>query len=261
MSIQNQSDCQNAPGTVEDIIRAIEEKTADGDYIFRGESQCYEKVCSGLYRELRAVKVKYSDIVSIQAEIVEDAKIYIGGKDDLEILTELQHYGGKTNLIDFTTNYKIALFFSCYGHPDKRGRIIILRKTDKVKRMLKYPLGSVKRAIDQESVFLHPSEGFIKPDDDAIVNIPKDLKLLILEHLRESTGRGISPQTIYNDIHGFIRSQNYYWMAYREFYEGLIWKDKGDEAKVPSDKQKMYIKSVNHYTKALEHDLQQACCL
>ena len=31
---------------------------------------------------------------------------------DFEILTEIQHYGGKTNLIDFTTDYFIALFFA-----------------------------------------------------------------------------------------------------------------------------------------------------
>ena len=36
---------------------------------------------------------------------------------DFEILTELQHYGGKTNLIDFTTDYLIALFFACDGSP------------------------------------------------------------------------------------------------------------------------------------------------
>ena len=258
MSTQNQSDCQNALGTVEDIIRAIEKKTADGDYIFRGESQCYEKVCSGLYRELRAVKVNYSDIADVQTEIVRDAKTYTDKTDDFAILAELQHYGGKTNLIDFTTNYKVALFFSCYGHPDKPGRVIILQKTETVKKMLKYPRNSVKRAVDQDSVFIQPPNGFIEPDNEDIINIPKDLKLLILDHLRGCPDREISPKTIYNDIHGFIRSQNYYWMAYREFYEGLIWKDKGDEAKVPSDKQKIYIKSVNHYTKALEHDLQQA---
>ena len=257
MSIQNQPDLKNAPCTVEDIIRAIEKKTADGDYIFRGESQCHDKVSSGLYRELKAVKAKYSDIANVQSGIAEAARVYIGEKDEFEILTALQHYGGKTNLIDFTTNYKVALFFACYGLPDKHGRLIILQKTDKLKKIIKYPSGSVKRAIDQESVFLQPPDGFIEPDDEDIVNIPKNLKLLILEHLREPTGRGISPQTIYNDIHGFIRSQNYYWLAYREFYEGLTWKDDSDKAKVPEEKQRAYKKAVVHYTKALELDLQQ----
>lgn len=257
MIIQNQSDCQNTPDTVEDIIRAIEKKTTDGDYIFRGESQCYEKVSSNLYRELEAVKIKYSDIADVQAEIAEEGKAYLDETNEFEILSALQHYGGKTNLIDFTTNYNIALFFACYGHPDKPGRVIVLQKTEVVKKMLKYSPDSVKRAVDQESVFIEPLQGFITPNDDDIITIPKELKLLILEHLREHPDREISPKTIYNDIHGFIRTQNAYWMCYRDFYEALTWKDKGDEVKDPEEKQKEYKKAVDHYTKALEHDLQQ----
>ena len=258
MNTKNRFESKNGPQTVEDIIRVIEKKSADGAYIFRGESKCHKKVSSGLYREIETVKVKYSDIADVQAEIVDAAKEYIDEKDKFEILTALQHYGGKTNLIDFTTNFNVALFFACYGHPDKPGRVIILQKTEAVKKMLKYPRGAVKRAIDQDSVFIQPPDGFIEPKNDDIINIPKDLKLLILEHLRECSEREISPKTIYNDIHGFISSQNAYWMSYREFYDGLIWKDKGNEAKDPKEKRKVYKKVVEHYTRALEHDLQQA---
>jgi len=257
MSIHNQSALKNAPCTVEDIIHAMKEKTADGNYIFRGESECHEKVSSGLYRELKAVKVKYSDIVDVQAEIVSSANVYTDETDAFAILTAIQHYGGKTNLIDFTTNYNIALFFACYGHPDKPGRVIILQKTEAVKKMLKYPRGSVRRAIDQDSVFIQPPDGFIEPNNEDIIDIPKDLKLLILEYLQEHAKREISPKTIYNDIHGFISSQNDYWRAYKEFYDGLTWKDEADKAKVPKEKQRAYKKTVAHYTKALELDLQQ----
>ena len=257
MHTKNRSKSKNKPRTVDEIIDEIEERTTDGAYIFRGESQCYEKVSSNLYRELQAVKVKYTDINDVQAEIADAAKAYTNEESAFEILTALQHYGGKTNLIDFTTNYKIALFFSCYGHPDKTGRVIILQKTEAVKKMLKYPQGSVKRAIDQDSVFIQPPDGFIEPDNENIINIPKDLKLLILEYLREHTEREISPKTIYNDIHGFISSQNDYWMAYKGFYEGLSWKDEGDKEKVPEEKQRVYQKTIEHYTKALELDLQQ----
>ena len=44
---------------------------------------------------------------------------------DFEILTEIQHYEGKTNLIDFSTDYFIALFFACDGSPDEDGRVIL----------------------------------------------------------------------------------------------------------------------------------------
>ena len=241
MSTQNQSDLKNAPCTVEDIIRAIEEKTADGDYIFRGESQCHEKISSGLYRELKAVKVKYFDIADVQAEIVRDAKTYTDKTDDFEILTELQHYGGKTNLIDFTTDYKVALFFASSGSSDKHGRVIILQGTEAIKDMIELPQNSVKRATDQKSIFVQPPKGYIERDRYEEILIPKDLKLSMLRHLHE---RKISSETIYNDIHGFITRENTFWMAYRKFDKGLTSQNKED-----------YEDGIEHYTNALEQGL------
>ena len=55
-------------------------------------------------------------------------------KMTLKFLTELQHYGGHTNLIDFTTDNHIALFFACDGSPDKDGRIILLERTEEKNR-------------------------------------------------------------------------------------------------------------------------------
>lgn len=42
--------------------------------------------------------------------MIEAAKDYTHETDPFEILTELQHYGGHTNLIDFTIDNHIALF-------------------------------------------------------------------------------------------------------------------------------------------------------
>ena len=42
---------------------------------------------------------------------------------------ELQHYGGKTTLIDFTQNIYIALFFACNGSFDENGRITLLSRS------------------------------------------------------------------------------------------------------------------------------------
>ena len=255
MDTKNRSESKNKPRTVDEIIDQMKKKVVDGVYIFRGESQCYDEVSSNLYRELKKFKVNYSDIAEVQAKIVDEAKCYTDKIDGFEILTEIQHYGGKTNLIDFTTDYYVALFFACYGNPDKPGRVIILKKNEMVKEMLRFPGNQEHRVTDQKGVFIEPPKGYIELQYD-IVNIPEDLKLLMLEHLREVDD--IRPEIIYNDLHGFISSQNAYWMAYREFFDGLIWKDKGDETKDRKEKQKMYEKAVDHYIKALEHDLQQA---
>ena len=72
-------------------------------------------------------------IVSLNAPQEESDKTI-----DFEILTEIQHYGGQTNLIDFTTDYFIALFFACDGHHDEDGRVI-LQKTEEIQNMMEHP--------------------------------------------------------------------------------------------------------------------------
>ncbi len=238
----------------EEIISKLAQFSAAGDYIYRGESLCYQKVSSTLYRELKGVGLKHLNISDIQSEVVEATKAYTSESKDNEILTMLQHYGGKTNLIDFTTDYYVALFFACYGHPDKAGRVIVLNKNLVANEMLRYPSCKEHRVNDQKELFVEPPKGYIEQQYD-VVSIPKDLKLFILDHLR--IDHGIEPATIYNDIHGFISSQNAYWMAYRGFYDGRSEKDKGDRENKPEEKLKWYKESVTHYTNALENDLQQ----
>ena len=102
------------------------------------------KFPSSLWREYGIGEV---DIEVVQVEMLSAAKKHIGDlpqdvrvdfeafpntvkKDtdeaiNFEILTEIQHYGGETNLIDFTTDYFIALFFACDGHHDEKGRVIL----------------------------------------------------------------------------------------------------------------------------------------
>ena len=122
---------------VRDIIREIEEKSVSGDYIYRGEpehheeSPYYGKICSSLYRQYARIEADEFDIEVVQEEILAEAKAYIHETDDpIEILTQLQHHGGKTNLIDFTTDYLIALFFACDNSASitKDGRLILLKK-------------------------------------------------------------------------------------------------------------------------------------
>ena len=67
----------NQPRTVQDIIRAIEAKSADGGYIYRGERKCYTKVSSNLYREYD-INEEHFDIEVVQKEMLSDAKKHIG---------------------------------------------------------------------------------------------------------------------------------------------------------------------------------------
>ena len=244
---------QKDASRIKRIIKEIEAKSVNGDCIFRGEPECYEKISSNLLRELEAVKMKRSSIKEFQADIVAAAKAYTDKKDEFEILTDIQHYGGKTNLIDFTTDYNVALFFACYGAADRDGRVIVLQETEAIKEMCRRPQTPEIRVRAQRSVFVEPPRGYIEQEYQ-IICIPKDLKLLILQYLRSAYR--ISPITIYKDIHGFIRSQNAYSMAYREFYNGLNWTDEGDDAKELEKKRTSYQEAVESYTNALGYDLQ-----
>lgn len=90
---------QNAPSTVDEILRQMEEKTDAGEYIYRGESKHFEIVSSNLYRVFLQhkdfdVETEQFDIEIVQKGMLEDAKKYLRRTStDCELLVEMQHYG------------------------------------------------------------------------------------------------------------------------------------------------------------------------
>lgn len=285
--MSNQSSTSNdKPQTVEDLIREIEQKSQGGGYIYRGERKLHKehpyngKVSSNLWCEY-GIEGGLFAMELVQKEMLAAAKRHTGDLPqdfrvdviaslktegelteeaiDFEILTEIQHYGGKTNLIDFTTDYFIALFFPCDGRYDEKGRVI-LQKTDEIRSMIAHPRNLRHRVIAQKSVFIRPPRGFIEPHENDIVTIPANLKQQILEHLRDY--HGIFTETIYNDLHGFIRNQDIHGDAYTEFYKGFASQNRADKASTHEEKQMEYEKSIEHYTKAIElkPDFSEAFC-
>ena len=226
---KNQSDIRK-------IISEIEEKSANGAYIYRGEPECYEKISSTLYRQYRHVDVGLFRIEDIQGIELEHAKLFTGETDEIEILTQVQHYGGNTNLIDFTTDYLIALFFACDGFFDKPGRVILLERTNALTDQIICPRNSINRVKDQKSIFVRPPKGYIESDN--IIDIPERLKQPMLKFLQKECG--ISTETMYRDLHGFVKSQHIRWRANREFGKALVC-DKNDD----------YENVILYYTKCL----------
>ena len=260
---------------IKEKIDEIEVKSANGEYIYRGEPERHEepphcgKASSSLWRKF-CIEKEHFDVEVVQREMLNDAKKHAGQlphdyhvdseaslnptEEDpeetinLEILTEIQHYGGETNLIDFTTDYFIALFFACDGVHDKEGRVI-LQETEKIRQMIKRPRNPRHRVIAQKSIFLRPPGGFIQPHEDDLVVIPAHLKPNVLQYLRKY--HGISTETIYNDLHGFIRNQGIHGGAYTQFYRGYAVYDRADKATTSETKQEQYKKSIEHYTNAI----------
>ena len=219
--------------------------------IYRGESKCHKKVSSNLYREYETdIEAENFDIAAVQEEILREAREYTTHEmTDSEVLTELQHHGGKTNLIDFTTDYLVALFFACNGNPDKPGRVILLQNQSGDYEVVKPPR-TITRVGFQKSIFVQSSSGTVDPD--AVVCIPADLKGAMLDYLRKH--HDISTKTIYNDLQGFIENRRTHKSAYTEFYKGLTCQVRGDSARDRAEKQAWYDRAVAHYTEVIRFE-------
>ena len=249
MNTPNTSDTQTDLSRVLEKIIEITTASANGNYIYRGESKCHKKVSSNLYREYeKDVEAEHFDIKVVQEEILREAKEYTTHKmDDLEILTELQHHGGKTNLIDFTTDYLVALFFACDGNRDEPGRVILLQNQSEAYEVVR-PSRTIARAGGQKSIFVQAPSGLVEPD--TVVCIPADLKGPILDYLRNH--HDISTKTIYNDLLGFIKNQSSHKSAYAKFYKGRTCQVHGNLTKNPVEKQEWCGKAIEHYTEAID---------
>ena len=256
MSTQNQSDRQTELNKVLEIIGKIAKMSADGDYIFRGESRGHKKVSSNLYRKLEKTRLLELDVETVQKKELEYAKRYryTQKTDDFEILTEIQHFGGKTNLLDFTTDYRIALFFACNSFPFKDGRVILQNRNGKIKDWIMEPCDPdpESRVGKQKSIFVGSPKGFIEADKEVI--IPKILKKSMLEYLEKEFG--ISSETIYPDLHGFVSSQEDRWNIYEEISKGNDHLKSGQEAEEQEKKIKDYQKAVKHFTNAIDNAIQ-----
>ena len=223
---------------VREKIQEIEEMSANGDYIYRGEPEHYKenygRISSSLWR-LSAKHMFHNrmgamtfGMKDMQALILKEVRRYVeSDKNDFELLSEIQHYGGATNLIDFTVDYCIALFFACDSSPSKCGRIILLKRTQDIneKYLIEEPRGPERRTIAQKSIFVQPPYGTIAAEDYRVVDIPKDLKKPILSHLRQY--HGIFTRKIYNDLQGYIKYQGIHQEAYIHLAFGLFDKIRG----------------------------------
>ena len=248
---------------VRNIISEIVEKAADGNYIYRGEPECYTQVSSSLWRQLQSTFTLHDgvnfDYNVIQESYLKDARQYRGDlyRDDFELASQLQHLGGSTNLIDFTADYLVALFFACDGAHDKPGRVILFeRAEDKSSRYkIKVPQHPINRITAQKSIFVRSSQGFIEQDEIKTVCVKAELKESILTYLRKH--HGIYTQTIYNDLQGYIKHQKNHHKAYIEYGRGQLSRRNNAvrivsvNGKAINDNAPVYT-AIEHYSRAIE---------
>ena len=250
MNARDQSSSKTELNSILEMLYEIGQKSCGGDYVYRGEPECYEKVSSTLYRKLEAAQVLHLDVEEVQKAELEAAKNYTNATDEFEILVQLQHFGGKTNLIDFTIDYLIALFFAANGSPSEDGRLILLNKTGDVRgwiREVRDP-DPKSRPWTQKSIFVRPPDGFIQPDEEIV--IPKSLKRPLLGYLERE--HSVSHKSIYHDLHGFISSRDLHWNVYEELGKCRTCQENGEKTDNAKEKDKYYQKAVEHCNNAIQ---------
>ena len=226
----------------EDALRLTNDimaKATTGSYIFRGENKDHGRITSSLYREYRHSDIlDHLDIGEIQ-QIELSAAFQHGGEDDEphHLLHMLQHHRGKTNLIDFTEDCLIALFFACDGKMRKDGRIIFLERAKHQDNITK-PSRPVNRVIAQKSIFFEAPIGYLDLDEFEQIEVPSVLKPYLLDLLRDV--HGITGANIYNDMHGYVTRRELTTQTLQTVAEGLRLQQNGD-----------YEKAVDKFTDAI----------
>ncbi len=144
---------------------------------------------------------------------------------------ELQHWGAATNLIDFTTDIDVAIYFACEGQWERDGRVIVIRDAD-------YGAWRVEaktpthRARTQKSVFIKHPAGVVTPWRR--VPVKAGDKLRLLEQLGELENP-ITTLTMYNDIHGYIRLNRRYIEGIDCYHEALALLDQYNRSRERGD--------------------------
>ena len=222
-------------------LALVAEQDLESTFIYRGESECHDRVSSGLYRQFYELDEEIFDITEAQNRQLTRAREYAKDEDDPDkILAQIQHRGGKTNLIDFTSDLNVALFFSCNYSQDKDGRVIFFKRQGWDDYSIRPAIQPSNMADAQKSLFVISNKGYIRDEDITVYEIPSELKEGILRHLY--TVYGIEPSTIYNDISGYIRDQDRFPDFEADFQAGHESFATGD-----------WDKAIDFYTKCLDN--------
>ena len=173
---------------VKELLNNILKEYISENYIFRGTSKVYSResdgIRSSLYHWAKTEGVFFYQFfkpIHMEEEILGKAKKHFSpNTTNIEMLTDLRHYGARVNLIDFSRSLYTALFFACNGDFDKDGELILFNiNRYSMMEDIKYnqfmniasTIGMInpvdtnithRRIIAQNSIFLYASEGYIE---------------------------------------------------------------------------------------------------
>jgi len=213
-------------------------EAGEGSYAYRGQENSEWEIESSASRRIRntlgirpnrELLIRYHEDSLLEPARMDGYGIQEGRElHDLELLAELRHRGAATCLIDFTTNFNVALWFACYegettGKND--GKVFVLNINDfgslnysDLKRKIRpiietsmvkdpeihshwhwAPHGMNRRILKQDSLFVFGEMGVDDKELSFILIKKEDKEGLI----RELGKLGVSRKSLFKDLDGF----------------------------------------------------------
>ncbi len=146
----------------EDIVRELYtrlQKNRKGEVCYRGVPNKKWKDLPSLFRS-----GNFEDESELLNEIVRHYPDDFVNAHTIDVLTQMQHYGCPTRMLDVTTNFNVALFFACGGWDKVYNERLYEenKKNDGEVRIYCVPTEKVK-SIDSETVTLISNLAKLEP--------------------------------------------------------------------------------------------------
>ena len=113
--------------SINEFLTEIESLGETKNLFFRGHSSEEYELVPGIYREIKPHKknlIEFED--QIFREVISKTPQEFNGKNTIETLALMQHYGVPTRVLDLTESALIALYFACEEEKNnKNGEVII----------------------------------------------------------------------------------------------------------------------------------------
>nr|WP_315011063.1 FRG domain-containing protein [uncultured Capnocytophaga sp.] len=104
-----------------EINKIGKEEKEENTLFYRGHSDQTYELKPSIYRDERFIENEDK----IYRETISKVPYDFKGKNTIESLVLMQHYGVPTRILDLTTNPLVALYFACIENKDKDGEVVV----------------------------------------------------------------------------------------------------------------------------------------